>query len=149
MKKRKNSITAAKKGHKVKNKVLTDEKRRVLFLSATYAGSVHDNALVDREGGQFPTGIVLHQDVGFKGHNPEGIVVIQPHKKPRTSALTEQQKQENKQRASLRVKVEHGIGAVKVFRILKDRIRMYKPDIKDLVRQLGCGLNNFKRTYKT
>lgn len=47
------------------------------------------------------------------------------------------------------VKVEHTTGRVKIYRVLKDRIRMYKQGIRDLVMELGCGLNNFKLTCKT
>ena len=74
---------------------------------------------------------------------------MEPIKKPRGKELTADQKLENKNKASLRVKVEHCIGRVKIFRILKDRIRMYKQGIKDLVMELGCALNNFKLLYIT
>ena len=133
----------------MKNNVLAAEKGQVVYLSATYEGSMHDKAIVDAEGWQFPAGIVLHQDLGFKGHRAEGVVLMEPHKKPRTKELTEEQKQQNKQKASLRVQVEHWIGSIKIYRILKDRIRLYKQGIKDLVMELGCGLHNFKLAYKT
>ena len=74
---------------------------------------------------------------------------MEPVKKPRGKELSADQKLENKNKASLRVKVEHCIGRVKIFRILKDRIRLYKRGIKDLVMELGCALNNFKLLYKT
>ena len=133
----------------MKNNVLVSEAGRVVFLSRTYEGSRHDKAIVDEEGWLFPQGITLHQDLGFKGHIPEGVNVQMPHRKPRTKDLTEEQKSRNKQKASVRVKVEHTIGRVKIYRVLKDRIRLYKQGIKDLVMELGCGLNNFKLTCKT
>lgn len=129
--------------------MLVSEAGGVLFLSNTYEGSMHDKTILIEEGWRFPAGITLHQDLGFKGHTPEGVHVQMPHKKPRTRDLSEEQKQQNKQKASVRVKVEHTIGRVKIYRVLKDRIRMYKQDIKDLVIELGCGLNNYKLTYKT
>lgn len=133
----------------MKNNLLVGAKGRVLYLSATYEGSVHDKAIVDTEGWQFPGGLTLHLDLGFKGLRPKGVKVEMPHKKPRTKDLTEEQKLENKQKASVRVKVEHCIGRVKIYRILKDRIRLYKQGIKDLVMELGCALQNFKLAYKT
>lgn len=63
--------------------------------------------------------------------------------------MTEEQKKQNRQKAAHRVKVEHCLGRVKIYRVLKDRIRMYKQDINDLVMELGCALNNFKPAYKT
>lgn len=122
---------------------------RVVFLSRTYAGSKHDKAIVDEEGWLFPQGITLHQDLGFKGHAPEGVTVQMPHRKPRTRELTDEQKRQNRQKSAVRVKVEHAIGRVKIYRVLKDRIRLYKQGIRDLVMELGCGLNNFKLDYKT
>lgn len=80
---------------------------------------------------------------------PAGVKVEMPDRKPRTKDLTEEQKSSNKQKASVRVKVEHAIGRVKIYRVLKDRIRLYKQGIKDLVMELGCELNNFKLTCKT
>ncbi len=120
-----------------------------MYLSRTYEGSVHDKAIVEQEGWRLPEGITVHLDLGFKGFKAQGVSMEIPHKKPRTRALTEEQKQQNKQKASLRMKVEHCIGRVKIYRILKDRIRMYKQGIKDWIMQLGCGLNNFKLAYKT
>ena len=128
--------------------LLGSELGRVVFLSATYEGSVHDKAIADEQGLQLPSGITLHQDLGFQGYAPEGVIVQMPHKKPRTRELTEEQKQENKQKAAVRVKVEHIIGRVKIYRIVKDRIRMYKQGIKDLVMEIACALNNFKLDYK-
>lgn len=127
--------------------LLGSEHGRVVFLSATYEGSVHDKAIADGQGWQFPSGILLHQDLGFQGYAPEGVIVQMPHKKPRTRELTEAQKQENKQKSAVRVKIEHIIGRVKIYRIVKDRIRMYKQGLKDLVMEIACAINNFKLTY--
>jgi DDE superfamily endonuclease len=120
-----------------------------LFLSATYGGSVHDKTIVDEEEWSFPIGIVLHQDLGFQGHAPKGVVVQMPHKKPRKGELTKKQKLENKQKAAVRVKIEHIIGKVKVYRVVKDTIRLWKQGIKDRVMEIACALHNFKHSYKT
>jgi DDE superfamily endonuclease len=129
--------------------LLGTQKGRVLFLSATYGGSIHDKAIVDEEGWQFPPAIVLHQDLGCKGFAPVGVEIQMPHKKPRTRELTDEQKQQNKQKAAIRVKIEHIIRRVKVYRIVKDRIRMVGQNIKDLVIEVASALHNFKCSYKT
>jgi hypothetical protein len=110
---------------------------------------VHDKAIVDRENWHFPKGIKVHQDLGFQGHKPEGVQVSMPQRKPRGKELTEEQKAENKLKAAERVKVEHAIGGVKILRIVKDRIRLWKKDIKDLVMELACAIHNFKIAYST
>lgn len=110
---------------------------------------MHDKAIVDEEGWRFPKDIKVHQDLGFQGHNPEGVQVSMPQRKPRTKELSEEPKAENKRKAAERVKVEHAIGGVKILRIVKDRIRLWKKGIKDLVIELACGIHNFKIAYST
>lgn len=110
---------------------------------------MHDKAIVDRENWRFPKGIKVHQDLGFLGHKPVGVEVSMPQRKPRTQELSDEQKAENRKKAAARVKVEHAIGAVKIMRIVKDRIRLWKKGIKDLVMELACGIHNFKIAYKT
>ena len=129
--------------------MLASAEGKVLYLSRTYEGSLHDKAIVDTEDWRFPQGITVNLDLGFKGLKAEGVNIEIPHKKPRTRDLTEEQKKENKQKASKRVVIEHCIGKVKIYRILKDRIQMYKQGLRDLVMELACTPNNFKLAYKT
>jgi len=133
----------------VKNNLIADNEQKILYLSATYPGSVHDKAIVDRENWHFPEGIKVHQDLGFQGHQPEGVQVSMPQRKPRTKELSDEQKAANKLKAAERVKVEHAIGGVKILRIVKDRIRLWKKGIKDLVMELACAIHNFKIAYST
>ena len=58
-------------------------------------------------------------DLAYKG--TPGVEV--PHKKPRGGALTAEQKEENRQQASVRVHVEHGIRRVKGFKIVRENYR--------------------------
>lgn len=46
------------------------------------------------------------------------------HKKPRGGELTPEQKEANRQFASRRVRVEHGIRRIKAFRIVRDAYRL-------------------------
>lgn len=133
-----------KKKHCVKNDLITSPKHEVLYLSETYEGSEHDINIVKEEDWQFPEKIVIYQDTGFQGHAPKNVIVRQPIKKPKGKELTEMQKKNNKQISSIRVSVEHTIGKVKIFRIVKDTIRNWKYGFKDLIMEICCGLNNFK-----
>ncbi|HAO08912.1 MAG TPA: hypothetical protein DCQ50_18475 [Chryseobacterium sp.] len=63
--------------------------------------------------------------------------------------MTKRQKAANKKKASKRVLVEHSIGIVKVYQIVKNRIRIRKNDARDLVMDLCCGLANFKIEQKS
>jgi hypothetical protein len=143
------NIIAVKKTHKVKNNVITDAAQRVLYLSKTYAGSVHDKKILDEEEWIFPSGIRVYEDSGFEGHNPQDVNICRPVKKPKGKELTDEQKRTNREKSARRVIVEHSIGKIKIFRIVKDRIRIWKNDAKDLVMEICCGLHNFKIDYKT
>ena len=133
----------------MKNGLVTSLQHQVYYLSETYQGSVHDITIVKEEEWQFPEGIVLYQDTGFQGHAPDNVVVMQPLKKTKGKELTEEQKNKNKQISSFRVKVEHTIGKIKIFRIVKDTIRNWKYGFKDLIMELCCGLQNFKIAFVT
>ncbi len=84
------------------------------------------------------------QDSGFQGFTPDKAIVIMPVKKPKGKELADEQKQENKKKASLRVVVEHAIGQIKVWRILKDKIRSYRHKLRSCLEFFG--FNNF--SYK-
>jgi hypothetical protein len=138
------NTTVVKKTHKVKNNVICDRKKRILFLSKTYEGSKHDKSIIDAEQWKLPKGIIVHEDSGFEGHNQKGVIIKRPEKKPKGRELTKRQKASNRAKASKRVTVEHSIGHVKIYRIVKDEIRIWKNEAKDTVMEICCALSNFK-----
>jgi hypothetical protein len=127
----------------VKNNLITDDKNRVLYLSKTYDGSTHDKKICDEENVKYPDGINLWQDTGFQGHNPVGVNSIQPIKKKKGKELGNEEKKYNKKVSKFRVYVEHTIGRVKIFRIVKEVLRNVKIGFEDLVMEICCGLHNF------
>lgn len=133
----------------MKNNVICDKSRRIIFLSKTYEGSKHDKSIIDAEEWKLPKGIVVHEDSGFEGHQQKGIIINRPMKKPKGRELTQKQKKANKRKASKRVLVEHSIGQVKIYRIVKDTIRLRKDNAKDVVMEICCGLSNWKTKHKT
>jgi len=74
--------------------------------------------------------------------------MIQPMKKPRGRELTPEQKESNRQISSLRIRVEHAIGGVKRYRIVKDQLRNRKDDFRDRVMETCCGLHNFRLNFR-
>ena len=144
-----NHAIAVKKTHNVKNNLLTSPQKRVLWLSKTFEGHLHDKKICDEQPVQFPAGITLWQDTGFLGHYPENVQVKMPVKKPKGKDLTQEQKQANKEISSFRILVEHAIGGVKKCRIVKERFRCHRLGFDDLVMVLACGLHNFRISLKT
>ncbi len=123
---------------------------KVLYLSPTYEGRVHDKSICDEEQIRFDVSVVLWEDLGFIGLKPNNADVKIPIKKPKNKELLAHEKVFNKQVSSKRVKVEHAIGQCKIFRIVKDEVRAFKDDFRDTCMLLACALNNFKiDTIKT
>ena len=137
-----------KKTHTVKNNLLIHILGLVLYLSETVEGRVHDKALADRDPLRFPDGTVLYQDTGYQGHAPEGATVLQPTKKPRGKELSADQKAENQSISRVRVKVEHEIGHVKGFSVVKEVCRVGGYFFRDLVMELASGLHNFRTSIR-
>jgi hypothetical protein len=71
-------------------------------------------------------------------------MIVQPTKKPKGKELTDLQKQENKIISSKRVIIEHVIGGVKILRIVKDEIRIYKEKTRNIIMQIACAIHNLK-----
>jgi hypothetical protein len=58
--------------------------------------------------------------------------------------LTDAEKQTNREKSRERVVVEHAIGGVKVWRIVKEQIRSWCHRLRDRVLYVACGLHNFR-----
>lgn len=122
---------------------------KILYLSATYEGSVHDKKICDEEPFEFQQDIELLQDLGYLGHAPEKAVVQMPVKSSKYKKLTQEDKHENKMKSSRRVAIEHAISGVKRCRIVKDKFRYRRYGYHDLVMELACGLHNLRINYRT
>jgi hypothetical protein len=128
----------------LKNLLLINAALRILFLSETQPGSVHDKRMADTTPYPLPAGSHLLQDLGFQACTLEGGDIIQPTKKPRGRELTLEQKEDNREISRRRVRIEHVNSSVKRCRMLKETIRMWKAGIRDMVMEIGCGLHNFR-----
>jgi DDE superfamily endonuclease len=118
------------------------------FLSPTYEGKAHEKSLADLEGYTLPRGSCLYQDMGFQGYTRDGITIVQPKKKPPGRELTPPEKAANRAISSLRIRIEHVIGGVKRYCIVKDKIRLLKDGIRDTIMETCCGLHNFRLQYR-
>jgi len=144
----KKSFIVAKKNHTIKNLIVSDLNNDILYISQTWEGKMHDKMMCDIEELEFSKKVRLWLDSGFEGFNPENAEINRPKKKPKGRELTDIEKKLNQQISSTRVKVEHAIGNCKVFRIVKEEIRSFKDDFRDLVMVLACALSNFKLKHQ-
>ena len=77
---------------------MSDENRRVHWMSPLYLGSVHDFTIFKQEAQHLPfEEKTLHVDLGFQGIAKivgEKTQLNIPHKKPHKKELSKEQKQE-------------------------------------------------------
>ena len=128
----------------MKNVLLVNAALLILFLSDTYEGSAHDKRIADATPYPLPEGSELLQDLGFLAFQLDGVNSTTPFKKPRGGSLTDEQKAFNQQLARRRVRIEHVNSSAKRCRIVKDTIRLFKEDIRDMVAEICCALHNFR-----
>jgi hypothetical protein len=72
------------------------------------------------------------------------VDILMPTKKPRGGELSLEQDLANQALHQRRLRIEHVNSSVKRCRIVKDRIRLWKPGVRDLVMELCCALHNFR-----
>ena len=116
----------------------------ILFLSDTYGGRVHDKRIAETTPYPLPAGSSLLQDLGFLAFTLPQVDILMPTKKPRGKELTEEQQLNNQSLHQRRLRIEHVNSSVKRCRIVKDRIRLWKQGIRDLVMEICCSLHNFR-----
>jgi hypothetical protein len=137
-----------KKYYTLKNLVMIHATRHICFLSLSYEGKASDKSLADPVGYTLPPGSPLYQDQGFQGFFLPGITIVQPKKKTPGGELTPPEQATNRRISSIRIRIEHAIGGVKCYRIVKDKIRLVKDGIRDTVMETCCGLHNIRIHYR-
>jgi hypothetical protein len=91
-----------------------------------------------------PAGSRLLQDLGFLAFTLPQVEILMPVKKLRGHELTREQHRANQALHQRRLRIEHVNSSVKRCRIVKDRIRLWKEGVRDLVMELCCALHNFR-----
>jgi DDE superfamily endonuclease len=114
----------------------------------TCEGRWHDKGLADDETYNLPPKKKLYQDKGFQGVVVAEVEIIQPKNKPRNGELTTEEKMENRRINSIRVRIEHVISSIKRYRIVKDKLRLWREGIHDMVMETCCGLHNYRLRYR-
>ena len=127
----------------MKNVLLVNALLLILFLSDTYGGRTHDLRIAEATPSPLPVGSRLLQDLGFLSFTLPEVAILMPTKKPRGGELTLEQDLANQALHQRRLRIEHVNSSVKRCRIVKDRIRLWKQGVRDLVMELCCALHNF------
>lgn len=132
-----------KKRHTLKTQVVTDAAGEVLDVDGGHREPVADKKLYEasRVATQFPQA-TKQADLAYLG--TAGVET--PHRKPRGGALSDEQRDENRQLARVRVHVEHGIRRVKGFRIVRENYR-HALGLFPMVVSAVVGLTHLNRIF--
>lgn len=132
------------KRHRLKNLLLVNQAWRLLVLSETPPGSVHDQRIADTTPYPLPAGSQRLQDGGFQALTVDGVEIIEPTKKPRGHTWTRAPKARHRNIARRRVRIAHVNSRVKRCRTLQETLRRWKAGGRDMVREIGCALHNLR-----
>jgi hypothetical protein len=141
------------KSHTVKFMIIATINYLIMYVGAIHKGKKHDYKILKEEFSESNCfeKFIVKVDLGYQGINTDynckrGDI---PHKKPPKKELTAQQKEENKQLARERITVEHCIGKLKRYSILKNKLRIKLIDLYEKIVCVCAGLWNFYISSKT
>lgn len=144
-KQQKKNYSWKKKRHTVKNTIVADKNRRILFLWETQEWKMHDKKLYDIDS-IWEVGIEKYWDTWYIWWR----WIITPKKWSKKKPLTDKEKETNKIISSFRVVVENSIAWVKRFGIVSQKLRnkvywdyqTVKINFKDKVMLISAWLHN-------
>jgi len=140
---RKPSDSGKNKGPRVNNGLVTTARKRVIALTDTCAGHLHDTTGANDhdlvEG--IPPDVCVPVDSGVLGvpaAHPQGTFRL-PEKKPNGRPLSEDANARNRTTAQRRVLVEHAMGGVKRVRAVSEVFRKAIATFADRFMLVACG----------
>jgi hypothetical protein len=144
-KKQRLDYSGKKKAHTRKNLVVNDEKRRIIVVTPTVKGSMHDKKIYDKYGlgDTIPSDVTQWVDTGFQGIQNEYDIDVQiPKKNTKKNKLTFEEKENNRIISGIRVINEHAIGGIKRMRAINDVYRNRKGNTDDKLMIVSAGIWN-------
>ena len=150
-KNQKKAYSGKKKRHTRKNIYLVNKGKKILYLSPTKSGKIHDFKQFKKMGiiDAIPEDTDILADKGFIGINDvSNHQTFVPKKKPKNDFLTPEEKEDNSLISSIRIKVEHAVGGVKRLGIATNIFRG-KFGSDDRFTFVSAALWNFPLQYAT
>lgn len=117
IKKQKKSYSGKKKRHTIKTELVIEQTGKIVNVSASHKGSVHDFKIRKQEK-PLPIKSIKLADSGYQGWQKLQSNVVLPYKKSKKKPLTKHEKEHNKQLSSMRIQIEHKIREMKIYKII-------------------------------
>ena len=121
-KNQKKYYSGKKKRHTIKTEIRITRKGRIVHVSRSRRGAMHDFAL-HKEEPTIPPESRAFVDSGYQGLDKLHQATELPYKATKTKQLDKEEKEYNHALSRFRVIVENVIGDIKTFKILSDRYR--------------------------
>ncbi|WP_349967754.1 transposase family protein [Wolbachia endosymbiont of Armadillidium arcangelii] len=125
VKKRKKSYSGKKRSNTIKTEIIIEETGKILSVSKSHRGRVHD-FLIRKQEKFLSTNSIKYADSGYQGWQKLQSNVLIPYKKYRKKLLTAEQKEHNQKLASFRMRVENKIREIKIFKIMSHVYRNFQ-----------------------
>ena len=166
-KNQKKYYSGKKKRHTMKTQYTVAYNGKIVHTSPPKNGSVHDYKVFKEHTPNFPSDLPHKPGIppearwdrhtrvrdmvdgaytGMEKQFPERDVRVSIKRKP-GKKLTPEEKDYNKKLAKIRVRAEHVIGRVKVFRVMQDRFRNPRKKY-GIINDIVCGLVNMLRVQE-
>jgi hypothetical protein len=145
IKKRNKLYSGKKKTTTRKVIIVSDEQKRILYMSKTRSGRRHDKRIADKEQifEGIPPDVGVWTDSGFQGAQKQHTRTFMPVKASKHKPLDAQQKENNRIISGIRIVSEHAIGGFKRFKSASDIYRNKLANFDDLLTEVSIGLWNF------
>ena len=127
-----------KKAETVKTQIVVDHKGKIVHVSPSVPGNIHDKKLFDRSGVLLPDN--TRGDLAYLG-----TPITIPYKSSKLHSLTKTQTLFNVRHSRKRIIIEHVFALIKSYRILADRFRGHLKHYHHYF-LIVCGLCNFARS---
>lgn len=134
-----------KKRHTLKTEIKMTEEGEIIHLSNPHPGKQHDMN-VRKQGPPLHPYTRAYVDSGYQGLHLIHKNTEYPYKKSKNNPLTLEEKQYNQGLSRVRVKVEHKIRELKIFRILKEPYRNHRKEFGIAV-NIIAGIVNLKAGF--
>ena len=136
-----------KKRHTLKTEIRITKSGRIVHVSKSRPGAIHDFNLHKQEP-PLPIDSRAFVDSGYQGLDKLHKQTELPYKASKKKPLNPQEKEYNHALSRLRVTVEHVFGDIKTFKILSDRYRN-KRKRHNLKFNIIAGIVNLKNGFAT
>ena len=137
-----------KKRHTLKTEIRVTKEGRIVHVSQTKPGSVHDFALYKSQKPLYHKDTRAYVDSGYQGLHKLHKNTEYPYKSSKTHPLTQEEKEYNRGLSRVRVVVEHTFSKLKNFKILSYPYRN-KRKRYNLKFNIIAGIVNLKNGFAT